>query len=78
MTTVYGVTFVGARDQIEKRLEETGQIPIEECWQASSYLAKKVRLSCRVYTAINFIHLPRRYYCVLVTCSAARKGYSSG
>ena len=43
MTTVYGVTFVGARDQIENRLEETGQIPFEECWQAASYLAKKVR-----------------------------------
>ena len=42
MTTVYGVTFIGARDQIEKRLEERGDIPPEECWGAAAYLAKKV------------------------------------
>ena len=42
MTTVYGVTFVGARDQIEKRLEERGDVPPEEAWLAASYLAKRV------------------------------------
>lgn len=40
MTTVYGVTYVGARDQIEKQLK--GDIPEEECWETSSYLAKQV------------------------------------
>jgi len=42
MTTVYGVTFVGARNQIERQLKERGDIPSEECWLAASYLAKKV------------------------------------
>lgn len=42
MTTVYGVTFIGARDQIERQLKERKDIPQEECWLAASYLAKKV------------------------------------
>ncbi|KAF8174680.1 hypothetical protein K438DRAFT_1980150 [Mycena galopus ATCC 62051] len=37
MTTVYGLTFVGTRDQIEKQGP-----PEEECWLAASYLAKRV------------------------------------
>ncbi|KAF8841664.1 DNA/RNA polymerase [Paxillus ammoniavirescens] len=45
MTTVYGVTYVGAREQIEKQLRDRGDISEEECWIASSYLAKNV-LSC--------------------------------
>lgn len=47
MTTVYGVTFVGAREQLEKRLEERGDVPVEDAWLASSYLAKRVRTACR-------------------------------
>ncbi|KAJ7737868.1 DNA/RNA polymerase [Mycena maculata] len=42
MTTVYGVTFIGARDQIEKQLKDRKDLPEEECWLAASYLAKKV------------------------------------
>lgn len=42
MTTVYGVTFVGARDQIEGQLIDRGDIPLEECWNVAGYLAKKV------------------------------------
>ncbi|KAJ7619446.1 DNA/RNA polymerase [Roridomyces roridus] len=42
MTTVYGVTFIGARDQIEKQLRDRKDLPEEECWLAASYLAKKV------------------------------------
>ncbi|KAL6308760.1 DNA/RNA polymerase [Sparassis latifolia] len=45
MTTVYGVTFVGAREQIEKQLKDRGDIPAEECWLAASYIAKKVLAS---------------------------------
>lgn len=45
MTTVYGVTFVGARDQIERQLKDRGDVPIEQCWLAASYLAKKVLAS---------------------------------
>lgn len=42
MTTVYGVTFIGAREQIERQLKERGDIPEESCWDASAYLAKQV------------------------------------
>jgi len=42
MTTVYGVTFIGARDQIERQLRERKDIPGEECWLAAAYLAKRV------------------------------------
>ncbi|KAH8107638.1 DNA/RNA polymerase [Cristinia sonorae] len=40
MTTVYGVTYVGARDQIERQLKDRGDIPAEECWECAAYLAK--------------------------------------
>jgi len=42
MTTVYGVTFIGAREQIERQLKDRKDIPEEECWLAAAYLAKKV------------------------------------
>ncbi|KAK2465507.1 hypothetical protein APHAL10511_002399 [Amanita phalloides] len=42
MTTVYGVTFVGAREQIERQLRDKKEFPSEDCWGLSSYLAKKV------------------------------------
>ncbi|PCH42893.1 DNA/RNA polymerase [Wolfiporia cocos MD-104 SS10] len=45
MTTVYGVTYIGAREQIEKQLKDRGDISAEECWGASAYVAKKV-LGC--------------------------------
>lgn len=45
MTTVYGVTFIGAREQIERQLKERKDIPSEECWLAAAYLAKRV-LEC--------------------------------
>jgi len=48
MTTVYGVTYVGARDQIERQLREKADIPAEERWNISSYVAKQVS------TAISF------------------------
>ena len=42
MTTVYGVTFIGARDQIEKQLRDRGDLAPEETWEAAAYLAKSV------------------------------------
>ncbi|KAI0270564.1 DNA/RNA polymerase [Gloeopeniophorella convolvens] len=45
MTTVYGVTFVGAREQIEKQLKDRGDVPLEDCYMAAAYLAKQV-LQC--------------------------------
>ena len=44
MTTVYGVTFIGAREQIEKQLKESPHVPKEEAYMAAAYLAKKVCL----------------------------------
>ncbi|OWB80963.1 hypothetical protein B5S32_g5296 [[Candida] boidinii] len=41
MTSVYGVTFIGARDQIKKRLQEIG-LNEEESFNYSKYLATKV------------------------------------
>ncbi|KAI0052454.1 DNA/RNA polymerase [Auriscalpium vulgare] len=45
MTTVYGVTFIGAREQIERQLKDRGDVPYEDTFFASAYLAKKV-LQC--------------------------------
>ncbi|VDC07236.1 unnamed protein product [Peniophora sp. CBMAI 1063] len=45
MTTVYGVTFIGAREQIEKQLRERGELPAEEVYMGAAYLARQV-LSC--------------------------------
>lgn len=62
MTTVYGVTFVGARDQIEKQLKDRGDIPAEDCWLAASYLAKKVdhfRSSSHLIAIVYFVILYR-------------------
>lgn len=40
MTTVYGVTYVGAREQVERQLKDL--VPHERLWAAAAYLAKKV------------------------------------
>ena len=40
MTSVYGVTFIGARKQIFKRLKERGDVPDNQLQQASVYLTK--------------------------------------
>ncbi|KAF5347347.1 hypothetical protein D9756_009879 [Leucocoprinus leucothites] len=45
MTTVYGVTYIGAREQIERQLKDRGDIEEEECWPAAAYLAHVV-LGC--------------------------------
>ncbi|KAI8096158.1 uncharacterized protein BX664DRAFT_382649 [Halteromyces radiatus] len=42
MTNVYGVTFIGARAQIENRLKERDDIPPERVYSLAGYLAKKV------------------------------------
>ncbi|KAF9909528.1 DNA-directed RNA polymerase [Lobosporangium transversale] len=42
MTNVYGVTFVGARAQIENRLKETEGIPKENVHALSTYLTQQV------------------------------------
>jgi len=46
MTSVYGVTFIGARDQIQKQLKEKKVFETNgELYRASSYLAK-VTIKC--------------------------------
>lgn len=40
MTTVYGVTFIGAKKQIEKQLKDRGDIPAEQLYQSSTYLGR--------------------------------------
>ena len=41
MTSVYGVTFIGARDQIRKRLKERGaDLSEQELFECSCYAAK--------------------------------------
>lgn len=42
MTNVYGVTFIGARSQIEKQLKERDDIPSDQVYNLAGYLAKKV------------------------------------
>lgn len=44
MTTVYGVTFIGAKDQVLKQLQERG-LPAEHLWSCASYLAKQIMAS---------------------------------
>ena len=45
MTTVYGVTFVGAKNQVMRQLADRGDVPVEDLFQAASYLAKVI-MSC--------------------------------
>lgn len=40
MTTVYGVTFVGAKKQIERQLRDRGDIPAEDLYKCSMYLGR--------------------------------------
>lgn len=40
MTSVYGVTYVGAREQIKRRLKERGVLDDSELFRASCYAAK--------------------------------------
>lgn len=36
------MTFVGAREQVQKQLRDRGDIPIEALWDCAGYLAKTV------------------------------------
>lgn len=49
MTTVYGVTFIGARDQIEKQIRERTNIPPELRFNVASYTAKQVSSCFRFF-----------------------------
>ena len=62
MTTVYGVTFVGARDQIAKQLASRTDIDPRNHFVVSGYLARTVR-RVRLYVTDH------RYYRVSEICS---------
>lgn len=47
MTTVYNVTFYGAKLQILKQLENNAAIPVEQAKSASAYIAHKTFNSIR-------------------------------
>ncbi|CAO1635376.1 unnamed protein product [Jaminaea pallidilutea] len=45
MTTVYGVTFIGAKDQVMRQLIDRGDIPREEVWRCAVFLSRKILAS---------------------------------
>lgn len=42
MTTVYGVTFIGAKAQVVKQLAARGDLTEDQLWNAGTYLAAKI------------------------------------
>lgn len=48
MTSVYGVTYVGAREQIKRRLIERGQITDDRLLFSASCYAAKVDARCLI------------------------------
>ncbi|GAA5914361.1 DNA-directed RNA polymerase [Sporobolomyces salmoneus] len=42
MTTVYGVTFIGAKNQIQRQLKDRGDVPAEHLYMCSLYLGRLV------------------------------------
>ena len=56
MTTVYGVTFIGAKNQVMRQLADRGDVPAEELWSAASYLAKVI-MDCigNLFSGANLI-----------------------
>jgi DNA-directed RNA polymerase len=56
MTNVYGVTFVGARQQIQKQLEDNPEIPRKEVVKCAAYVARLVFSSIKeVFTGATKI-----------------------
>lgn len=79
MTTVYGVTFVGAREQIEKQLKAVGWVPHEDTWGASSYLAKVVcTKTSRSQCTISHSGLYNRFLAVLEISSREPQLFKHG
>lgn len=72
MTSVYGVTFIGAKDQILKQLKERTNLSDEDLVPASVYLAK---ITMRVLE--NFFEGAQRIKYWLIECAGliAKKGY---
>lgn len=54
MTSVYGVTYVGAREQIKRRLEEKGLIADDRQLFAASCYAAKVSNGTKFFASTAF------------------------
>jgi len=71
MTTVYGVTFIGAREQIERQLKDRHEVPAEHHFYAAAYLAKKVHIFlCALSIKLTY-DMRRRCYNALGISSRA-------
>ena len=79
MTTVYGVTFIGARAQIEKQLKDGKDIPEPDIWGVTTYLAKQVshRITRCSHTLMTFCFLQRPSQ-LLAIFSRRPKTFNSG
>lgn len=55
MTSVYGVTYVGAREQIKRRLEEKGLIDDDRLLFTASCYAAKVSIDCLILPLLQFV-----------------------
>lgn len=56
MTSVYGVTYVGAREQIKRRLKERGlDAEDSELFSASCYAAKVSDRVIDIFTSLLFV-----------------------
>lgn len=68
MTSVYGVTYIGAREQIKRRLKERGAIADDaELFGASCYAAKVMEGGRRIDTISNLTFMLNNntlYYCL--------------
>lgn len=58
MTSVYGVTYVGAREQINRRLKERGLIADDtELFGASCYAAKVRQITFKIFICVCLLGL---------------------
>lgn len=64
MTTVYGVTFVGAREQIERQLRVAEIGDPDVLYQTAAYLAHvvSVRLGSTAKGGLSLLHLDTSLY----------------
>ena len=58
MTTVYGVTKYGARQQIRGQLEDIGDFPQKHVWSSMAYLTDKTFFSLqKMFTSTKQIQV---------------------
>jgi len=78
MTTVYGVTFVGARGQIEKQLRLAEIVDPEMRYQAAAYLANVVSVTLGLTMEVGSLTLMSRPFAALAISSEALKISKTG